>query len=421
MKKILAVLVTLIIVFSSCLVGLTTVASALEESPESDFMAFDGVIEEYVGPGGVVVIPQVIGGEKITEIAARAFFGNKDITAVHIPEGIEIIGTSAFQDCENLETITLPYSLTELRGSTFAHCPITEIVIPGNVRYVGNWCFSGAQARKLVISYGVEQIHQQAFVGLPGIDVVFPETVEVIAGSAFGPQSDSARATFTICNPDCEVGVITKNGTMPENEKNEWVGGKVLPIATNPHAAVNYKFVVPEDSTVYKTLKENEKTLYTQLDNVGYHDNSITIIAKGEEYFDALKENQEDWGITKPTGEEYIPGQDTDGDKKDDDDNDKSDKDSGSDKKGSSSGNKDTTTVIEEAGNSAIMITLIVVAAVVILIIAGLVVFVVLYTKKPKQKAPTEEEMFEKFMAKMEAKANAEKANESESESEDAE
>ena len=421
MKKILAVLVTLIIVFSSCLVGLTTVASALEESPEADFMAFDGVIEEYVGPGGVVVIPQVIGGEKVTEIAARAFFGNKDITAVHIPEGVETIGYNAFQNCENLETVTLPYSLYELPASIFAGCGITEITIPGNVRYVGNWCFSGCNLTKIVISYGVEQIHTQAFVGNPGVDVVFPETVSVIGASAFGPQADSARVTYTICNPDCEVGVATKNNNVQEFEKNEWLPGVVMPIATNPHAAVNYKFIVPEDSTVYKTLKENEKTLYTQLDNVGYHDNSITLIGKKEDYFDKLKENQEDWGITEPTGEEYVPGQDTEDDKNDgSDDNDKSDKDSGSDKKGSSSGNKDTTTVIEEAGNSAIMITLIVVAAVVILIIAGLVVFVVLYTKKPKQKAPTEEEMFEKFMAKMEAKANAE-ANESESESEDAE
>ena len=55
MKKLLSFLVVLSVVLSTCLIGAVTVANALEESPAADFMFFDGVIEEYIGPGGVVL------------------------------------------------------------------------------------------------------------------------------------------------------------------------------------------------------------------------------------------------------------------------------------------------------------------------------------------------------------------------------
>ncbi len=50
-----------------------------------------------------VVIPAYAeSGDRVTEIAPRAFFGNTTITAVQIPATVSVIGTLAFSACENL-------------------------------------------------------------------------------------------------------------------------------------------------------------------------------------------------------------------------------------------------------------------------------------------------------------------------------
>ena len=60
-----------------------------------------------------LIIPSVIGGLPVREIAENAFKGNLNIYSVSIPEGVKKIGDGAFRDCENLYTILLPESLEE--------------------------------------------------------------------------------------------------------------------------------------------------------------------------------------------------------------------------------------------------------------------------------------------------------------------
>ena len=404
MKKLLSVLVVLSVVLSTCLIGAVTVANALEESPEADFMFFDGVIEEYVGPGGVVVIPQAIDGVMVEEIAARAFYANTDITEVHIPEGVAIIGESCFRNCSNLEKVTLPYSLTALPASCFAACAITEIVIPGNVEWIGNWCFSSNQLKKITISYGVERILEQAFCSNPGSDVVFPETVEIIASAVFYPQTDGTRVTYTICNPDCEVGLSAGNNAG-KSEKGEWIDGVFWSPFSSPHAAVNYKIIVPENSSVEKFLTENEKAMFAHPTENGYHNDSFTITPKSADYFDNLKENQKDWGITKPTGEEWsatdTPNTPQQGENQPSTENQTQ---NGGASVSDTNKNSANTNPSAASGNSGIVLAIIIAAVVIVLIIAGVVVFAIIYLGKPKKKkAPTEEEIVAKVMAQMKA------------------
>jgi hypothetical protein len=70
--------------------------------PPSDFVVVDGVLVEYRGAGGDVVIPGDLG---ITEIGKEAFREKGTLTSVVIPEGVTIIGESAFRKCTNLAAI----------------------------------------------------------------------------------------------------------------------------------------------------------------------------------------------------------------------------------------------------------------------------------------------------------------------------
>ena len=61
-------------------------------------------------------------GDKVTGIKELAFYGNKNITAVIIPDGVTAIGEFAFYNCANLEYIILPKSVTRIDEKAFSGC-----------------------------------------------------------------------------------------------------------------------------------------------------------------------------------------------------------------------------------------------------------------------------------------------------------
>ena len=301
MKKLLALLAVVALLLTCTVMGVGTVASAAEESPEADFLVYDGVLEEYVGAGGDVVIPASLG---VTEIAAQAFYNNTDITSVVIPEGVEIVGYWSFRGCENIERIELPYSLEELAEHCFSSASITEIVIPGNVEVVGYGAFSSCQyLEKVTLSYGVKEIMVLAFAGCGVGDVVFPETVELICGGSFSNNKNAnvGKAKMIICNPDCEIGGWTKDSSK-DAYAHSW-HGYCLPFSSNA-AATRYDIYVPKGSEVANALNENI-TKWHDADKAaggsslgGGHD-SFDVKEKDASYFD-IPENKEGYGKQPP-------------------------------------------------------------------------------------------------------------------------
>lgn len=424
MKKLLSLLIAFTLIFASCFVGFSIQANALEVSPEADFLFFDGVIEEYIGPGGTVVIPSEIEGEKVLEIAANAFSGNPDIQEVYFPEGLEIIGRRAFMNCSNLIKVSLPYSLQELRASTFAGCALESVVIPGNVDFIGNWCFSGCNLTEITISYGVRRILDQAFCGNPACDVVFPETVEVIMASAFSPMKDKERATYTFCNPDIEWGVCVDGQSEKACENSEW-NGHYAPVFASPHGNVNYRIVVPDGSKLHKFLKEETNSGKTLLDKAGgnYATCSYTIVAENEAYFDELEANQKDWGITEKTNNTWGStgsANNSDGANGDGATNNGDGATNGGSENGTQSNNKNPSsnknnqngqqTIVEEGDSSTTWLILGIVGGFVILLIAGVTIFLIFFLKKPAKKNNdlTDEEMMAVLQARMAAKEETE-------------
>lgn len=50
------------------------------------------------------------------------FSGRKDIYKVELPEGVEVIGSNAFEDCTSLEEITFPQTLKAIECEAFLNC-----------------------------------------------------------------------------------------------------------------------------------------------------------------------------------------------------------------------------------------------------------------------------------------------------------
>ncbi len=75
-----------------------------------------GVLAEYKGPGGDVVIP-----EGVKEIANQAFTGCKGLASVTIPESVRKIRFYAFGEC-SIQAVTIPKSVQSIEESAFCEC-----------------------------------------------------------------------------------------------------------------------------------------------------------------------------------------------------------------------------------------------------------------------------------------------------------
>lgn len=76
----------------------------------------DGVLLEYNGFGGTIVIP-----EEVTKIADNVFSGNKTVTDIVFPSALEEIGSSAFQETI-LKNIDIPASVKAIGDNAFRDC-----------------------------------------------------------------------------------------------------------------------------------------------------------------------------------------------------------------------------------------------------------------------------------------------------------
>ena len=94
-------------------------------SNASDFIIEDGVLTEYVGPGGDVVIP-----EGVTSIGDEVFCWCMNPTSVVIPAGVTSIGDKTFWNCRDLTSAVIPGSVTHIGKYAFRNCRFLTIHAP---------------------------------------------------------------------------------------------------------------------------------------------------------------------------------------------------------------------------------------------------------------------------------------------------
>lgn len=83
--------------------------------------------EEYAVPQGI----RIIGDSAFTNCVM--------LTAINLPEGLTSIGDNAFSYCDNLTTINLPEGLTSIGESTFCSCDkLTVINLPDSLTSMGD-------------------------------------------------------------------------------------------------------------------------------------------------------------------------------------------------------------------------------------------------------------------------------------------
>lgn len=93
--------------------------------------------------------------ESVTTIDQAAFSGCSKLTSVVIPQNVTFIAFAAFAECTSLTNISLPESLITIGTSAFLHCRgITSIIIPKSVTQIDGRAFEGCGLTSISVVSG---------------------------------------------------------------------------------------------------------------------------------------------------------------------------------------------------------------------------------------------------------------------------
>ena len=134
---------------------------SLPETPASDFTyewstKYEGIrVVEYLGSEDVVVIPAVIEGGPVVEVAGYCFANDSTVKGVVIPntvieirelfinnqcvelviaEGVQTFGYNCFLNCASLKTVIMDDNAKRMEGLCFGSCPnLVELHIPATL------------------------------------------------------------------------------------------------------------------------------------------------------------------------------------------------------------------------------------------------------------------------------------------------
>ncbi len=148
-----------------------------------DFVIEDGVLFEYLGKGGEVIIPQ-----GVSVISENAFRGNGSITGIVVPEGVTILGSMIFSWCSALTHVTLPKSLTAIGNLAFFGCgALKEISFPDSLQYIWDGAFMNCKDLTCIsIPSSVVCMGDEAFYGCESLTELFiPDSAILIGSTTF--------------------------------------------------------------------------------------------------------------------------------------------------------------------------------------------------------------------------------------------
>ena len=97
---------------------------------------------------GDIIIPEKVKGNDgveyvVASLGSSCFELCSGLTSITIPSSVTSLGESCFEGCSGLTSITIPSSVTSLSESCFSNCSgLTSITIPSSVTSLGASCFS---------------------------------------------------------------------------------------------------------------------------------------------------------------------------------------------------------------------------------------------------------------------------------------
>ena len=176
------------------------------KASDSDFLIQGGVLLEYRGKGGKVVIPEgvtaighaafinntvvseVVIPDSVCEIAQAAFQSCTKLTRVLIPGSVKAVGHAVFLGCSSLSTVDFEEGISVIGNNMFALCnALKTIHIPASVKVIESFAFYACKSlEEITLAPGLERIESDSFCECHSLKTVaIPKTVLEVGARAF--------------------------------------------------------------------------------------------------------------------------------------------------------------------------------------------------------------------------------------------
>lgn len=224
MKKRIAMVLTLVVAFSQTNVfAMQQSEYAPAEYENVELFATYGnfeytinnsniTITGYNGTDTNIIIPSEINGKAVTQIGDSAFYDCTDLESITIPNSVIQIGDSAFFYCSSLESVTIPKNVTQIGLGVFASCSNLQQfnVSADNENYTSKEGSLFNKDMTKLISYpagredteykvpdSVTEIDGYAFCESSNLNsITIPNSVTIIGENAFRGCSDLENITI---------------------------------------------------------------------------------------------------------------------------------------------------------------------------------------------------------------------------------
>ncbi len=150
---------------------------AIYSKDMSELILAPSKLTSYVAPSSLITIRD------------RAFYGNDNLKMVDLSESsIENLSEYLFYDCDQLEQITLPDTLTSIGSYSFYDCScLTSISMPSSTTSIGYYAFSNCnKLNTITLNDGLTTIQYYAFSWCSELEnIEIPATVNRIEDGVF--------------------------------------------------------------------------------------------------------------------------------------------------------------------------------------------------------------------------------------------
>lgn len=148
----------------------------------------NGAVTGYTGSVRNVIVPATWDGVSVTSVAARAFFGNRNIKSVNLPATVTEIGESAFYDCYSLTSVNLTSECRTVGAFAFYRCEKLENAGDlSGLEEIAEHTFLGCRRLASVnFSESLIAVGKYAFANCGALQsILLPDTVTEIGEYAF--------------------------------------------------------------------------------------------------------------------------------------------------------------------------------------------------------------------------------------------
>ena len=135
----------------------------------------------------------------ITNISGYAFYEEKNLTSVKIPETVNRIGNWAFLDCEGLKNVNIPDGVKRIESWTFSNCSsLTNITVPDSVTVLDGLAFSYCtNLKNIELSKNLTEIGMGALSHCTSLETIdIPDSVIIMDNIAMAGCSELKSANI---------------------------------------------------------------------------------------------------------------------------------------------------------------------------------------------------------------------------------